>query len=553
MSRKSKLFFSLVSLCFSIAVLCFGVYSALSVSYTVSGSVSYEIQDVFVSVTRKVYRALSETPVQSSHSGNVTELKTAQTIDTSKYDDIGAGDSFSTYDNGKVTSSGQDYTYPEDGDESKNIDLTYGSPTGNETQGYAFYIVIDIHNLGSEIINAQITAPTSLENTILRDSGNVEITANGTERIVLGLALDDVTTGITSADFTYKITISCGELPIEPITDMEFSLNEAGTATLESYTGSGGDVVIPESIGYDTTSSKTLTFNTMEDMVSGMNMLYFFQDLYITLPNQEEQLIENAYLWMLKNMDKETGSLPQNYFPMTIQTVESYTINQDDYKQYADFGQDMTAMLAFAPIQMIMQNMLLTSVDVQYGEEKQSFTFNMENYNAAVNEGDDSETSKAIDYFMSKAYDAAESLLPVTYSNFEYNVAVKGDEYTVTTIASRAFSSQYKIAIRNLYIPNSITNIESYSFDHYNVSEVLIENIYAEDLDTLLNIDYDFITVSESHTGDSIISHVNPFYIADNVYINGEPLPEEITVGEGLTEIKPGTLAGLFNKNIYSK
>ena len=48
MNRKSKLFFSLVSLCFSIAVLCFGVYSALSVSYSISGSVSYEINDVFV-------------------------------------------------------------------------------------------------------------------------------------------------------------------------------------------------------------------------------------------------------------------------------------------------------------------------------------------------------------------------------------------------------------------------------------------------------------------------------------------------------------------------
>ena len=47
----------------------------------------------------------------------------------------------------------------------------------------------------------------------MRDSGNVEIAANGTERIVLGLALDDVTKGITSADFTYTITISRGELP----------------------------------------------------------------------------------------------------------------------------------------------------------------------------------------------------------------------------------------------------------------------------------------------------------------------------------------------------
>ena len=283
MSRKSKLVFSLVSLCFSIAVLCFGVYSALSVSYSINGSVSYEINDVFVELDLSVYRVMSTTPVNSAtHNQNVSTIKEAgDNISETDFGKLSYTDHESTYEDGVVTSPGQDWSAS-----SPNLALTYGSPTGNETQGYAFYIVIDIHNLGSEIINAQITAPTSLENTILRDSGNVEITANGTERIVLGLALDDVTTGIISADFTYTITISRGELPIEPITDMEFSLDEAtGTATLESYTGLGGDVVIPKKIGYVTVSSKTLTFETMEDTEeTEMNAFYFYQDLNITLP-----------------------------------------------------------------------------------------------------------------------------------------------------------------------------------------------------------------------------------------------------------------------------
>ena len=461
MNRKSKLFFSLVSLCFSIAVLCFGVYSALSVSYSISGSVSYEINDVFVELDLSVYRALSTTPVNSAtHKQNVSTIKDAgDNISETDFGKLSYTDHESTYEGEVVKPGNEDGIFEA---YSPNLALTYGSPT-NDNQGYAFYIVIDIHNLGSEIINAQITAPTSLENTILRDSGNVEITADGTERIVLGLALDDVTKGITSADFIYTITISRGELPIEPITDMQFTLDEDNkTATLTSYTGSGGDVVIPESIGYVSPSSITSTLMTMEDITS--NMMYFYQDLYIALPNQEAQPIENPMLWLYENMDMETGLLPEDYFPMTIQTVESYTIDQEDYTSYATLGQYAPMMVTIMPIQMIMGG-LCNSVDVQYGTEGQSFTFNMENYNAAM-AGDESPTSLAIQDFMSKRQSDPESLLPVTYSNFEYSLAVKGKEYFVTSIGEDAFRNCSNLT--SIEIPSSVKSIGDYAF--YNCS-----------------------------------------------------------------------------------
>ena len=465
MKRRGKLIFSLVSLCFSIAVLCFGVYSALSVSYSINGSVSYEINDVFVELDLSVYRALSTTPVNSAtHNQNVSTIKEAgNNISETDFGKLSYTDHKSTYENGVVTNPGQEWSTSSSG-----LDLTYGSPT-EDNQGYAFYIVIDIHNLGSEIINAQITAPTSLENTILQDSGNVEITADGTERIVLGLALDDVTKGITSADFTYTITISRGELPIEPITDMTFTVDEENkTATLTSYIGSGGDVTIPESIGYASPSSMTLTFNTMEDMTSNeMNMMYFYQDLYIKLPNQEERIIENPLLWFYENM-ATIQATPEDYFPMTIQTVESYEINQDDYNQYADFGQDMAMTVPIMPIIMIIEGLLYNSVDVQFGTEGRSFTFNMENYNAAM-AGDESQTSEAIRDFMSKAESDLGSVLPVTYSNLKYSKVFEGDEYTVTSIGSDAFSSYSSLT--SIDIPSSVKSIGENAFQYCNKLE----------------------------------------------------------------------------------
>ena len=55
MSRKSKIFLSLASLCLSLMVLCFGVYSAVQVSYSISGSISYEVSGAYANITTKVY------------------------------------------------------------------------------------------------------------------------------------------------------------------------------------------------------------------------------------------------------------------------------------------------------------------------------------------------------------------------------------------------------------------------------------------------------------------------------------------------------------------
>ena len=49
--KLTKLFFSIASVCFSIAIMLFGVLAATQVTYTVTGRVSYEVADTFVLIT----------------------------------------------------------------------------------------------------------------------------------------------------------------------------------------------------------------------------------------------------------------------------------------------------------------------------------------------------------------------------------------------------------------------------------------------------------------------------------------------------------------------
>ena len=314
MNRKSKLFFSLVSLCFSIAVLCFGVYSAMSVSYTVSGSVSYTVKDVFVSWTTRVYRMTSTTPlgatstVAEENQANVSAIQALGAGDSvgSGYEQLtgeGYTHSDETYDieNGIVTSPGETYT-PSFAVPS----LTYGSPTGNETQGYAFYIVIDITNYGSEIVNAVVSMnneSTTSTNTDYRYTNGINIPATadgtyGTGRLVIGLALSDVTVS-ESGNFGFTITINRGSATFG-YDNVWFST--ATTAVVESVNVDGASTTYDTPVTFANAKAISLNSKTIgakeEKIVKitlkAENSSSAYQRLRLTYSNLPEGLRVNS-------------------------------------------------------------------------------------------------------------------------------------------------------------------------------------------------------------------------------------------------------------------
>ena len=136
--KKAKLLASIVSLCFALAVLTFGVFAANQVNYAISGNISYEVTDCYVEVQTKVYTypshlaeselaAVVERVADTSFASTPTGLTLLKT--SSVYSSLNAG-----------TTAECEY------DDVQNLAFSTGaSPV------YAYFFVVNIKNLSSDV------------------------------------------------------------------------------------------------------------------------------------------------------------------------------------------------------------------------------------------------------------------------------------------------------------------------------------------------------------------------------------------------------------------
>lgn len=284
MNRKSKLFFSLVSLCFSVAILCFGVYSAMQVSYSISGSISYELNDVFVDIETSLYLSTSngltdETTLTSKISEFETTLPTngaSETVEHSTFTDT-----YSSYSN-------ETGLNVDNKPVSNNIPINYGAYQ-QDTTAYAYYIIVSITNLAENTINAVLDlGDTSNLNSIVdRNQGSSNIAGKETVYFIIGMALDDATLSVNET-FKYIITITTGELE-EPILytcpDPAYIEANIGEVILYPYniTEQGVDI---------TTQSLTQQVSSVDVQGANVAMAQYTLDL----TNASFQNIDNSQL-----------------------------------------------------------------------------------------------------------------------------------------------------------------------------------------------------------------------------------------------------------------
>lgn len=218
--KKFKLLASIASMCLAIAVLCFGVFAASSVTYTISGTISYEVSDFFMDITTRVYYLETENVSDSDMGTKATALQTATITDDAivGYNYAGVKGTYA-YDNGKHTVDGT--VIVKRGDDATGLTLTsnalnveFGKEYGSETKtkAYTYFVVITFKNYASRNLKVNYTVQnitiaakegstvTTNVGTVLKGVTADGIAQNGEGRVVVGLTLKDKTKGIPSAD-----------------------------------------------------------------------------------------------------------------------------------------------------------------------------------------------------------------------------------------------------------------------------------------------------------------------------------------------------------------
>ena len=194
--KKVKLMLSLSLMCLSIAVLCFGVLAAQSVSYSISGTISYDVQDVFVEITTKVYK-VQDQQIVSTMKTNASSLesKSFSEIDTSTYV---LSQELTTF-NSTTSETGT----------SDTIRITYGKDTEGTTAYYTYYIVINIKNLtSSKNITAYVreSSTTNSSNTYTNKYVD-DVSSTGTKNIVIACSLKDKKESVTGESVSYTVYV----------------------------------------------------------------------------------------------------------------------------------------------------------------------------------------------------------------------------------------------------------------------------------------------------------------------------------------------------------
>lgn len=227
--KKFKLAMSLATMCFALAVLCFGVFSAMQVNYNIGGTISYEVTDAFVKVNTKVYKGTNlynrgqlELLSEDFASGTKTLASEGFSQDASF--------SFDEFD----STNSSAFT-------KENINLDFSSTN----KSYA--VEMDIQNLSPSVNVWAIAEWTIGDSSNVVQGNNVmqkAITNTESKKIYYVISVEDFKSGIQNVSYTMNLKIGNGDYSRSQENLAKINISSDNKVTpKENITGL---VVIPE-------------------------------------------------------------------------------------------------------------------------------------------------------------------------------------------------------------------------------------------------------------------------------------------------------------------
>lgn len=187
MKRKIKLFSAIASLCLAVALMAFGVYAASQVTYTLSGTVEYTVNNALVKVTGQYQ--------------TVSTLKgyTEETVKTE-----------SAWGEPTALANGVDAT----GDYTDSVKEGSDTLTVDFAETPAVKVKLTVQNIMQEYkatIAVEITPATQEDNfKVIRGDSVTEVNANNSATLTFYIFIEDVTKDVASTSYSIKLTIEQG-------------------------------------------------------------------------------------------------------------------------------------------------------------------------------------------------------------------------------------------------------------------------------------------------------------------------------------------------------
>ena len=211
--KKFKMLTTIASIAMCLAVMVFGVMAANQVTFSITSTISYTVQDVFVDIETRVY---SCNKIFESHDelADISMMIRDRCQNGNKADD-GALDGDGYYDLSPVGLGefGDVYkftsTSPSDTPKPLELDLEYST----EEEIYSYFMVIKVTNLGSIPLYSYVKLDNYEEpgknNYAYKQDGYIELPGrDDCGYIVFAIGIEDITENVPKSSFNFPIEVA---------------------------------------------------------------------------------------------------------------------------------------------------------------------------------------------------------------------------------------------------------------------------------------------------------------------------------------------------------